>query len=151
MIHLEPITADNYRECMRLKVLDSQTTLVAPNSKSLAEAYVYYNSSRTFAIYNDEVMIGFGLLRELENLQCYYISQFMIDEHHQGHGYGKQAMTILIDDLRKEKKYLNIDLCYVEGDEGAKHLYESLGFVPTGEVEANEVLMRLHLTPARPK
>ena len=132
---------------MRLKVSDSQTTLVAPNAKSLAEAYVYYNTARPFAIYNDEVMVGFVLLRELEDLQCYYISQFMIDEHHQRKGYGKQAMVVLINRLKEEKKYSKIDLCYVEGAEAVERLYTGLGFVPTGEVEANEVLMRLHLPP----
>ena len=132
---------------MRLKVSDSQTTLVAPTAKSLAEAYVYYNTARPFAIYNDEVMVGFVLLRELEDLQCYYISQFMIDEHHQRKGYGKQAMVVLINRLKEEKKYSKIDLCSVEGAEAVERLYTGLGFVPTGEVEANEVLMRLHLPP----
>lgn len=76
MIHLEPITKDNYRECMRLEVAPDQVRLVAPNAKALGEAYVYHATSRPYAIYCDGQMIGFVLLRELDDLQCYYISQF---------------------------------------------------------------------------
>ena len=145
MIHLEPVTVDNYRECLRLKVADSQSRLVASNAKSLAEAYVFYHSSRPFVIYADEEMVGFLLIRELADLQCYYLSQFMIDERYQRKGHGKQAMLILIDMLKKEKKYAKIDLCYVEGSQAARQLYEGLGFVPTGEVDGNEVLMQMIL------
>jgi diamine N-acetyltransferase len=150
LIHLEPITAENYRECTSLKVANTQAHLVASNAKSLAEAYVFYASSRPYDIYCDDTMVGFILLRELEHLQSYYLSQFMIDEHHQRKGYGKQAMLVLIESLKEEKKYSQIDLCYLDGDEGAKNLYEGLGFVSTGEVEANEIIMRLRLTPLPP-
>jgi hypothetical protein len=49
----------------------------------------------------------------------------------------------MIDMVKHEKKFAKIDLCYVEGDEGAKNLYGGLGFIPTGEVDANEVLMEM--------
>ena len=106
---------------------------------------MFYRSSRPFAIYDDERMIGFALLRELENLQCHFLSQFMIDERFQGRGYGRQAMLVLIGMLKQEGKYEKIDLYYIEGDEGAKRLYEGLGFVPTGEVEAGGVGMELKI------
>ena len=32
-------------------------------------------------------------------------------------------------------------LCYVDGDESAKRLYEKLGFRHTGEVEEDEIVM----------
>jgi diamine N-acetyltransferase len=143
MIILVPITKENYRDCMSLKVSDSQTHLVASNAKSLAEAYVYYDIARPYAIYNDEMMVGFLLLRDLYDLRCYYLSQFMIDERYQRKGFGKQAMVVLIDMLKREKRFPKIGLCYIEGEKRAKNLYEGLGFKPTGEVEANEILMEL--------
>lgn len=145
MIRLVKITKDNYRECLRLSVADSQIHFVAPNAKSLAEAYAYYDTARPYAIYCNEIMVGFVLLRELYNLDCYYISQFMIDEHYQCRGYGKQAMAVLLDMLKEERKFPRIDLCYVESAEGAKRLYEGLGFVPSDEGDADEIIMKLTL------
>lgn len=141
MIHLEPVTQKNYRECLRLKVAESQARFVAPNAKSLAEAYVFYDTSRPYVIYVDEVMVGFVLLRDLDHLQSYYLSQFMIDERYQRKGYGREAMQVLLEMLKEERRYPRVSLCYVEGSEGAKRLYEGLGFQSTGEVEENEVLM----------
>ena len=142
MIHLEPITQDNYRECMRLEVAPSQVRFVAPVAKALGEAYVYYQTSRPFAIYCDEQMVGFLLLRELREMDCYYLSQFMIAADQQQKGYGRQAMRVLVDLLKEEKKYPKVDLCYVEEAEGARRLYEGLGFKPIDK-DANEIIMEL--------
>src|SRR5512145_2984354 len=139
LIHLEPITQDNYRECMNLKVAESQVRHVAPNPKALGEAYVYYKTSRPYVIYQDEQMVGFLLLRELSDLGCYYISQFMIDERYQRQSYGRQAMLVLLEMLRVERRFARIELCFVEGAKGAKRLYEGLGFQQVGEPEAGEV------------
>jgi diamine N-acetyltransferase len=144
-VYLAPITQDNYRACMNLRVAESQVHDVAPNAKALGEAYAYYGTSRPYAIYRDEQMVGFVLLRDLPDLGCYYISQFMIDERYQRKGYGRQAMLVLLEMLKKERRFSRIDLCYVEGAEGAKRLYEGLGFWQVGEPEAGEVVMALNI------
>lgn len=145
MIRLGKITKDNYRECLRLKVADYQIKFVAPNASSLAKAYVYYNDARTFAVYNDERMVGFILLRYYDEENTYYIDQFMIDEHYQGVGYGKEALKLLMEEIKKERKYSKITLCYVEGDEIAKKLYISSGFYHTGEADEDEIIMAFNL------
>lgn len=145
MVHLESITKENYRECMGLKVAENQSHHVAPSAKSLAEAYVYYDTAHPWAIYSDETMIGFLLLRDLDNLQCYYLAQFMVDERYQGQGFGKRAVELLLEMLRREKRYSKVDLCYVEGNAAAETLFTGLGFRPTGEVEADEIIMELEL------
>ena len=50
-----------------------------------------------------------------------------------GHGLGKLALTRLIE-LIKESGYEQAELTVLEGNERAKHLYESLGFVETGRI-----------------
>ncbi len=35
-VHLHPVTLDNYLECIRLQVEDTQAEFVAPNARSLA-------------------------------------------------------------------------------------------------------------------
>jgi diamine N-acetyltransferase len=133
---------------MRLNVADQQKTHVAPNAKSLGEAYAYYDTARPFAVYHEDAMIGFVLLRDLPELSCYYISQFMIDQNFQRQGYGRQAMEQLIKMLRSEHTYSKVTLCFVDGAEAAKNLYLGLNFRLTGEVDADEILMALDLDTA---
>lgn len=45
--------------------------------------------------------------------------------------------------MKEDGKYNKIILCYVEGDEPAKRLYEKLGFIHTGEVDEDEVGMEM--------
>ena len=145
MLRFERITPDNYRECTWLKVAEDQTGQVKTVAKSLAEAYAYYDTSRPYAIYDDQVMIGFLLLRELADLNCYYLSQFMIDERFQGKGNGKQAMRLLLGMLQQEKKYPRIDLCYKEGNSVVERLYQEIGFKHTGERDGTDVMMSLDI------
>jgi diamine N-acetyltransferase len=145
MLRFEKITPDNYRECTWLKVAEHQTGQVKTVAKALAEAYAYYDTSRPYAVYNDGEMIGFLLLRELADLQRYYISQFMIDERYQGKGYGKQAMRLMLDMLKQERKYPRIGLCFNEGNVPVENLYTGLGFKLTGERDGPDVLMSFDL------
>ncbi|WP_461614961.1 GNAT family N-acetyltransferase [Clostridium sp. Marseille-QA1073] len=141
MIRLEKISKDNYRECLRLQVAEYQTKFVTPNSKSLAKAYVYYDDAIPLAVYYEDLMVGFILLRHYDEEKSYLIDQFMIDARYQGKGYGKQAMELVIEQIKSERKYPKIILCYIDGDEAAKRLYSGLGFYHTGEVDENEIIM----------
>ncbi len=117
---------------------------VSSNSASLAKAYAYYDDAIPLAVYNGDLMVGFILLRYYEE-QSYLIDQFMIDARYQGNGYGKQAMKLVIEQIKSERKYLKIILCYIDGDEAAKRLYSGLGFYHTREVDENEIIMRFDL------
>ncbi len=93
---------------------------VSSNSASLAKAYVYYDDAIPLAVYNEDLMVGFILLRY----------------------YEEQAMELVIEQMKSERKYTKIILCYIDGDEAAKRLYSRLGFYHTGEVDENEIIMR---------
>lgn len=140
MIRLEKITEDNYQDCLDLKVADNQKQFVSSNILSLAKAYVYYNIITPFAIYNNDVMVGFMMLRKEDN--GYFIWQFMVDERYQLNGYGKQAMKQAIEWVRKDNMCHEIYLTYKEGNDIAAKLYTQLGFQPVSKVEEyNEVNM----------
>ena len=68
---------------------------------------------------------------------------FFIDERYQGKGYGKKAAQLLIDHMKQEGRFEKILLCYVEGNEGARILFESLGFKHTGDIDEDEITMEL--------
>lgn len=143
MIYLVDITPDNWRT--KLEVSKSQKQYVADKAVLLARAYAYREQrSRAFLIYVDETPVGMGLYYDLPELKCYDFSQFFIDERYQGRGYGKAATKAVLDAMKKDRKYNKVELCYVEGNEAAKKLYESFGFVEI-ERDEGEIIMELLL------
>ncbi len=75
----------------------------------------------------------------------YVFSQLFIDQRCQGRGLGMAAARMALDEMRAEGRYPKVCLCYVEGDEPARLLYEKLGFRHTGAAEENEIVMELTL------
>lgn len=144
MIRLENISEVNWR--IPLTVTKQQEKFVSNPMKLLARAYAYREKG-SFAclIYHDDEPIGMALYYDCPELAAYDFSQIFIDEHFQGKGYGKEATKMLIERMRKEKKYNRIVLCYIEGNVIAKSMYESLGFKHTGESDEDEIIMELYL------
>ncbi|MPM71787.1 Spermine/spermidine acetyltransferase [bioreactor metagenome] len=144
-IHFEIITPDNWRTFNKLKVNEEQKEFVASNLTILARAYAYRDfNSQVYAIYNEDIPIGLLMQREYEEnnkLFC-VLDQFMITEKYQRMGYGKAAMKVWIDLIKKQNRYNSIVLCYIEGDEVAKKLYLNMGFYHTGEVDGDEIVMK---------
>lgn len=61
----------------------------------------------------------------------------MIDEKHQGRGYGKLAMMKLIDMVSKEYEVNVIYLSITEGNRTAYNLYKNIGFESMNERDSN--------------
>ena len=144
MIHLEEITPDNWRE--ELKVSKEQERYVSDAMKILARAYAFRNQ-RSYAciIYEEGEPIGMALYYDCDELQAYDFSQLFIDERYQGRGFGKEAAKLILDRMKRDGKYSEVVLCYIEGNEAAKEMYEKLGFYHTGEDDEDEIVMRRKL------
>ena len=139
IIHLVDIDPNNWR--LGLKVNQSQKTHVADSATLLARAYAYRDyRSRAFVIYDDETPVGMGLYYDLPELECYDLSQLFIDERYQGRGYGKAATQLVLDAMKQDSKYRKVALCYLEGNDVAKQMYEKFGFVET-ERDGDEIVM----------
>ena len=143
MIHLVDIDPDNWR--LKLEVAESQKHYVANSAVMLARAYAYRNQrSRAFVIYDDETPVGMVLYYDLPDLECYDLSQIFIDERYQGRGYGRAATKLILDAMKQDGKFSKVDLCYIEGNDAAKKLYESFGFIEIDRDE-DEIIMELQL------
>ncbi|MGN0801579.1 MAG: GNAT family N-acetyltransferase [Candidatus Faecivicinus sp.] len=143
MIHFVDIDGGNWR--LPLKVSKEQELYVANSTTMLARAYAYRNSrSRAFFIYEDETPVGMGLYYDCEPLEAYDFSQIFIDEQFQGKGYGRAAIKLVLDAMKADGKYERVVLCYIEGNDAAKKLYEGFGFVETNRDE-DEIVMELKL------
>ena len=143
MIQLVDIDEENWR--IPLKVSKEQERYVASSTTILARAYAYRNSrSQAFFIYEDDTPVGMCMYHDCESLEAYIFSEIFIDEKFQGKGYGKTTTKLLLDSMKKDGKYEKVILCYVEGNDVAKNLYESYGFVETG-CDEDEIVMELKL------
>lgn len=143
MIHLVDIDPSNWR--LDLKVAESQKTYVAGSAVMLARAYAYRKQrSRAFVIYNDETPVGMGLYHDCPEMDAFDLSQLFIDERYQGRGYGRTATKKVLDAMKQDGKYSKIVLCYIEGNDAARKLYENFGFVEIDRDE-DEIIMELIL------
>ena len=67
------------------------------------------------------------------------------DQRYQGNGFGYEAARQILQILKSDGRYDKVVLCYVEGDDAARRLYEKLGFHQTGEADGDEIVMELSL------
>ena len=140
MIRLETVNPDNWR--LRLKVSDAQKSFVADSATILARAYAYRESrSKAYVIYNDTLPVGMALYYDCEELNAYDLSQLFIDERYQGNGFGIEATKQILDKMKSDSKYDKVMLCYIDGNEVAKNMYEKLGFTLTGDRDEDEIIM----------
>lgn len=129
MLHLKTITKDNWIKAISLKVREDQVKFVASNAVSLAQLN-FLENFHAKGIYYGEEMIGFTLYGLDEDDHEYWIYRMMIDQKHQGKGYGKEAVRLVIEDIRamKEPHHQTITLSYEPDNEHAKRIYEKMGF-----------------------
>ncbi|MCI7570729.1 MAG: GNAT family N-acetyltransferase [Clostridiales bacterium] len=140
MIRLETVNPDNWR--LRLKVSDAQKSFVADSATILARAYAYRESrSKAYVIYNDTLPVGMALYYDCAELNAYDLSQLFIDERYQGNGFGIEATKQILDKMKSDSKYDKVMLCYIDGNEVAKNMYEKLGFKLTGDRDEDEIIM----------
>lgn len=139
---LEELDETSGREIMRLEVAPAQLDFVAPNSISLAQAYLT-DDVLVRGVFAGPIPIGFVMVSTREHR--YYLWRFMIDHRYQGMGYGRRAMELLIDLVRSLPEAKELRLSYVPAPGGPGPFYRALGFEDTGNVHNGEHEMVLAL------
>jgi len=135
LVELREITKDNLEEVLALDVCDYQKSFVSSTVASLAQAYVYKETAFPFAVYADNTLVGFIMLGYYQTRNQYTLWKFLIDKEYQNKGYGKEALKQGIQYLQNTFQAKEIYTGVSIGNEQAKHVYKSLGFVETGLVE----------------
>ena len=149
-ITLREITEDSLFEICELEVNDNQTTFVAPNVYSLAQA-LFSKEAWYRGIYHNDTPVGFIMLydetlREIPPVApAVEIWRFMIEIEFQGKGYGKRALQLIIKLIEQRACFDAVLLSYVPGNASATKMYESLGFLATGTINEGEIEMKLNL------
>ena len=150
MIELKLVDESSFQAVLDLKIsaADEAARFVAPNVRSLADAWLYRENGDVFptAIYWDGEVVGFLLLEMDKEEAEYFIWRIMIGQQYQGRGYGRKALEALIEQARADADCDHLAADYVQGNDKMKHLLTSLGFEETGWIEEyNEIAMRLDL------
>jgi diamine N-acetyltransferase len=145
LIIFREITRENIDEVLALNVDDNQKSYVSTNAESLAQAYVYSDTAYPFAVYDDDIIVGFIMMGYYEAKEYYTLWKLMIDKRYQNRGYGKEALKLGIRFLRERFEVSEIYTGVVPENITAKNLYKSVGFKETGLIELGMEEMRLVL------
>ena len=133
MINLREITSKNLKSIIDLNVKDDQKDYVASNSVSIAQGH--YSKSAWFkGIFYDDRPVGFVMLDLIEEENKCFLWRFMIDRKYQGKGFGKIALTQVIDYVRSLNLYTDIKTSYVPAENGAGGFYKNFGFIESEEI-----------------
>lgn len=143
LVTLKIINEDNYEECLSLNVSVENENFVDSVAWSLSGAWVFYEDSRPFAIYADDLMVGYVLMYIGENNP--QIINFMIDSRFQKRGYGTAAAKLCIDYLCQECHAHKISLPVDPENIAAQKLWNAVGFKMTDNMEDGYYFMRLYI------
>lgn len=146
MIHIEPVNEKTFKRVLDMKLPPEQDKFVAPNIVSLAQAWLYYDEARPFAVLDGDEVVGFIMLDWDEDERTAGIWRFMIAHEHQGKGYGRKAMEAAMQLVKDTGRFDMMHLDFVPGNDAARALYYSLGFRENGDIEDGEIVMTLPLT-----
>lgn len=148
-ISLRELTLDTWHQCSELDVAENQRDFVAPNLASIAEAQ-FYPGTVCRAVYADDTMVGFVMYGPdaeyaPDEPGAYAFIRLMIDQAHQGKGYGRAAVAAVIDAITRIPGSRVIYTSYVSENIHAGRLYTAMGFQATGRELDGELVVRLPL------
>jgi len=147
-VQLREITKDTVRAIVTLDAGDNRTQ-VAPNAVSIAQAY-FQKEAWFRAIYADCAPIGFVMLYDPTLVERpeepeFFLWRLMIDQAHQGKGYGRDAVQALFDHVRTRPGARRLLVSHVKSADRLARFYQSLGFRYTGREVDGELELERNL------
>ena len=151
-ITLEPVTIDNWRQVVALRVGAGQEHQVAPNTISLLQVHYGLGGELAhltlvpLAICDGPTPVGFAMYNETPEQDRFAIMRLMVDARHQRRGYGRTAMTLLLDRFLAIPQATEVVIGHQPDNDAAHQLYRSCGFTDLGP-DDGETLMWRALNP----
>ena len=153
VVALVEITDWNREAVLALRVAPRQERFVGSVRSALADAAEYPQAKPWYrAVCAGEEPVGFVMVswdvppQPPEIIGPWFLWKLLIDQRHQGRGYGSEVVWQVAELVRAEGA-TELLTSYVPEDGGPGGFYERLGFVPTGELDGNgEVIVRLALS-----
>ncbi|MBL8101907.1 MAG: GNAT family N-acetyltransferase [Anaerolineales bacterium] len=153
MPEIRPVTKENWEALIGLKVRDDQKGFVASNLYSIAQSQFgdeyegQWWDLFPYGIYDGDLPVGFLMYAYKFDHPRHqaFIIRLMVDENHQGKGYGRFGMKKMLEIFQADDRIRTVGISYEPENETARKLYASLGFVETGEVDDGETVAELKL------
>jgi len=158
VVELRDIVTDTDRQAvLGLRAGEGKERFVASVQDSFRDAVRDARACpRMWSVNDGDRVVGFVMISDgipAERLASdddligpYFLWRLLIDERSQRHGYGTAAIDAVVDYLRTRP---GADVLWVsagQGDGTPQPFYERYGFVPTGGVMDDEIVLRLDLT-----
>ncbi|WP_222122602.1 N-acetyltransferase [Bacillus sp. FJAT-22090] len=146
---LVEINKDNWLQTVLLTTNgDGKATViekfVASNALSIVQS-IYETGWIIRGIEVEDKMIGFTMYGLDEDSKNYWICRLMIDHTCQGKGYGREAIQMIVNEMKQLNGCEAIYLSTEPDNEIAIKLYESFGFQKTGKINEGEAEFLLKL------
>ena len=146
-LKIVPVTEENRSEAEALSLLPEQVDFIESVQECMEEAD-QLSGWRPVAIMADGEMVGFSMYGYIEEPRYnrLWFDRLLIDRRFQGRGYGRRAAECILETMKRDYPHMDIYLSAYEENSGAIRLYESLGFVRTGELDSKgEKIMAFHV------
>ncbi len=146
VVSLREVSGETVRDICRLSntLTPPQSHMVAPNAVSIAEAH--FDPHAWFrAIYADETPVGFIMLYDAPEEPVYFLWRLMVASPHQGKGFGRQAVEMLIERVKTRPGATELLVSCGQGEGSPEGFYQTLGFKRNGKMYDDEVGLTLTL------
>ncbi|MGW4527654.1 GNAT family N-acetyltransferase [Amycolatopsis sp. NPDC004378] len=150
-VRLVEITDENRDAVCALRVHPRQERFVSSVAKSLADAASTPEAEPWYrAVYVGDEPVGFVMLSwdvppgRPGILGPYYLWRLIVDARYQGWGIGRAVLAQVVALVRADGA-TELLTSHQPGDDGPGAFYRKLGFVPTGEIDDGEPVLRLVL------
>jgi diamine N-acetyltransferase len=147
-VQLREVTRDTVSAVCKLDAGDDRKQ-VAPNSVSIAQAH-FQGEAWFRAVYDDDLLVGFVMLYDPTMVESpdepdFFLWRLMIDQSHQGKGYGRAVVEALVEHVRTRPGAQRLLVSHVKSADRLSRFYQSLGFRYTGVEDDGELVMERDL------
>ncbi len=150
MVSLRPLSESDRRGGRRAARGPRPGAFVGTVAESLREAAEHPDANAIcWVIHADDTPVGFVMIADEVADSDYiphYLWKLLIDERHQGRGYGTATLDLIVAYFRGRPGVEVLTVHAGEGDGSPIAFYERYGFERTGEVADGEVVLQLRLT-----
>jgi len=131
-ISLHEITAENWQQCIALRVTKKQVPYIPSNIFSLAESK-FLPDRVPLGIYDGDVMIGLVVCSYSPEHGRAWIHRIMIDDNFQNKGYSRATMQKILQRLTRISGCKLIGADWRPGNSNLEKCYTSFRFQKTGQ------------------
>lgn len=128
-IELRPVTKENWLECANLKLAPGQEKFVAQNVYSIAQAKFEHERVALAAYNENDQLVGFVMYNDKPLSDgAFRISRLIIDQEHQGKGYGPKVIKEVIRRLSAIEACHEVIVGISPGNEIVENAARKFGF-----------------------